>query len=71
MLLGPAKMPKSVVNSLHREFDKALRMPELQEKLKQSGVDVINQGPEQATAYLDKMARTWADIIKASGTKIE
>jgi hypothetical protein len=34
-------------------------------------VDVINQGPEQATVFLDKMTRTWADIIKASGTKIE
>jgi len=71
MLLGPAKLPESIVATLAGKFDQALRQPDLREKLQSVGVSIINGGPQQAGAFLQREAGKWAQAIKASGTQIE
>ena len=71
MVLGPAGLPDEVTAKLAREFDRALKTPDLQERLQKAGVSVINDGPKQASAFLQDESRKWARAIEASGTKIE
>jgi tripartite-type tricarboxylate transporter receptor subunit TctC len=71
MLLGPAKLPAPIVKTLAEKFDQALKAPDLQEKLRNAGVSIINEGPQQAKTFLDAQAGTWAKAIAASGTHIE
>jgi tripartite-type tricarboxylate transporter receptor subunit TctC len=71
MVLGPAGMPAHVVNTLQTQISAALKSPELQEKLKASGVTLINGNAEQAQAFLQAEHKKWAALIKASGTVLE
>jgi tripartite-type tricarboxylate transporter receptor subunit TctC len=71
MLLGPAKMPPKIVAMLAEKVDQALKTQDLQTRLKNAGVSIINEGPQQAGEFLDAEAVKWAKAIKASGTHIE
>ncbi|OZI60251.1 Bug family tripartite tricarboxylate transporter substrate binding protein [Bordetella genomosp. 11] len=71
MLLGPAKLPDAVVRTLAARLDQALKSPDLQLKLRNAGVSVINEGPQATQAFLDRQASSWAKAIAASGTHIE
>ena len=71
MVLGPAGMPRNVVQTLQAQLDRVLKMPDLQEKLKGAGVSVINGNSEEANAFLQSEYKKWASLIKASGTIIE
>ncbi|ANN66752.1 Bug family tripartite tricarboxylate transporter substrate binding protein [Bordetella bronchialis] len=71
MLLGPAKLPDPVVQTLAAKFDQALKSPDLQEKLRNAGVGILNEGPRQTKAFLDQQAASWAKAIAASGTHID
>jgi len=71
MVLGPAGLPQNVVKTLQTQIATALNAPELQEKLKASGVTVINGNAEQARAFLNSEYKKWAERIKASGTVLE
>jgi tripartite-type tricarboxylate transporter receptor subunit TctC len=71
MLLGPAGMPPETIAWLQREVARALNTPELREKLKEAGVDVINGNAAEATAFLHAEQKRWAERIKASGTLID
>lgn len=71
MVLGPANLPRSIVNTLQSQISRVLKMPDLQEKLKIAGVSVINGNSEEANAFLQSEYKRWAVLIKASGTIIE
>jgi tripartite-type tricarboxylate transporter receptor subunit TctC len=71
MLLGPAKLPAADVSLLAQKFSDALHAPDLQKRLADAGVSIINQGPEQASAFLDTESVKWAKAVKAAGTHIE
>ncbi|KQT11203.1 Bug family tripartite tricarboxylate transporter substrate binding protein [Ramlibacter sp. Leaf400] len=71
MLLGPAGMPADVVKKLQGQISAALNTPDLQEKLKATGITLINGNAEQAQAFLQSEHKKWAERIKASGTVLE
>jgi tripartite-type tricarboxylate transporter receptor subunit TctC len=71
MLLGPAKLPPQIVSTLAAKFDQALKSPDLQTRLRNAGVTIINEGPQQTSAFLDQESVKWAKAIKASGTHID
>ncbi len=71
MVLGPAGMPPQVVSYLQQQIARALAAPDLQEKLRGGGVNVINGNAEQAGAFLRSEHKRWGDLIRASGTTIE
>lgn len=71
MVLGPANMPKDVVKTLQTQIARAVNTPELQQKLKATGMTVINGNAEEAEAFLKSEYSKWAARIKASGTILE
>ena len=71
MLLGPAKMPSAVIDKLHQVFGDALKMPSLRQSLESKGLQMINDGPEQATKFLYEQTASWKKIIETSGMKID
>jgi tripartite-type tricarboxylate transporter receptor subunit TctC len=71
MLLGPAGTPPEVVAWLQQQVARALAAPDLKEKLKDAGVDIINGNAAEAAAFLQSEQKKWAERIKASGTVIE
>jgi len=71
VVFGPARMPRETIARLHSEIDKALRTPELQEKLRGVGVTVVNGDPEQAARFVRTENDKWAKVIQMSGAKLD
>ena len=63
-LLAPAGTPKEIVSRMHREIEKIVQMPEVQERLSASGAEPVASTPEQFGAYLSSEVAKWGRVVK-------
>ncbi len=66
-LIGPAGMPKEVVNKLHAEVIKALAMPSVRERYIAQGGEVVGSSPEEFSKHIRNELQRWAEVIKSAG----
>ena len=71
MLLGPANLPKPIVDSLYKQFNQTIKSPEVRKSLEARGVDVMDADPATTIKFLNDQSKSWAKAIQASGTKID
>jgi len=71
LFMAPGATPKEIVNRLALEAGKALREPEVQERLAQTGIEPVGNTPEQAKRFLDAEIAKWARVITTAGVKAE
>lgn len=67
----PAKTPPAIVARLAREIGRALRLPEVRERLLSQGMEPVGNSPEEFSAYIRSEIVKWAQAVKASGAKPE
>ena len=70
-IVGPAHMPKDVVNRLNAEIRTALANPVVRERFKVLGAETDPSTPEQFLELSRRETAKWAKIIKDSGAKID
>jgi tripartite-type tricarboxylate transporter receptor subunit TctC len=70
-LLGPAKMPREVVDRLSRELNAVLRRPELREQLSRQAFEAEGSSPEAMTAFLAEQIDSWGRAVKDAGIQPE
>jgi tripartite-type tricarboxylate transporter receptor subunit TctC len=70
-VLAPAGVPKDIVARLNAEIVKALRAPDLQERLLRDGAEPVGNAPEEFRAYIEADVGKWAGVINAAGIKFE
>jgi tripartite-type tricarboxylate transporter receptor subunit TctC len=70
-LLAPAGTPKPVIDKLNGEIVRILRTREVTTQLKEQGVDVVGDTPEEFAAIIVANIAKWREIITAAGIKIE
>ncbi|BEP68089.1 MULTISPECIES: tripartite tricarboxylate transporter substrate binding protein [Variovorax] len=70
-VVAPAKTPAAVVNKLHDELQEVLKEPEVKDKFRSLGLDIIGNKPEEFAAFLRKDIVKWAKVIKDSGAKAD
>ncbi len=70
-LSGPAGMPQDIVNKLNAEVRKALKEPDVRERLKPEGIEPGDLDPQQFTAFLASEVKRWAPVVKASGARAD
>ena len=63
-LLAPAGTPKEIVARMHREIEKIVQLPEVQERLSASGAEPVASTPEQFGAYLSAEVAKWGRVVK-------
>jgi tripartite-type tricarboxylate transporter receptor subunit TctC len=68
---APVKTPKAVVNRLNAEFVKALKMPDVKERLNALGFELVGSTPEHYAGYIKSEIKKWEKVVKASGAKPE
>jgi tripartite-type tricarboxylate transporter receptor subunit TctC len=68
-LLGPAHVPKPVVDTLNRALNEAFRAPEVSTKLVAAGVEPVTSTPEQFAAYVRAEIPKWGQVVKSSGAR--
>ena len=66
-MFAPARTPRAIVNRLNEETVKALRSPELREKLSALVMDPMPMSPAEFDAFLKKDIQLNADLVKAVG----
>lgn len=70
-LVVPAKTPPAIVKRLSEAVVAALKMPDVAEKVKATGNDVMGTTPEEFAAIYKKDVERWTPVIKASGFKAD
>ena len=70
-VMGPAGMPREIVNQLNREIVAGLASPEMKERLQTMSAQPIGGTPEQFAAFFAAETKRWAPIVKASGAKAD
>jgi tripartite-type tricarboxylate transporter receptor subunit TctC len=63
-LVGPAGMPREVVDRLAAGLAKVLAVPEVQAKFAAAGAEVHYQGPEAFAAFVRADNEKWAKLIR-------
>jgi tripartite-type tricarboxylate transporter receptor subunit TctC len=70
-LLAPAGTPADIVNRTQQETAKALSTPALKERLLAQGAIPSGMTPAQFAAYIAAETKKWAQVVKASGAKVD
>lgn len=70
-LMGPANLPKPIVVRLNTEVVAVLKQPEVVEKIRSQGADILNGSPEQFGAFLKTDTEKWARLIRDAGIVLE
>ena len=70
-LLAPAATPKPVITRLHAEAVKALRAPDVVEKLSGQGAEPVASTPEEFTAFIRSETDKWANLVKAANMRTD
>ena len=71
-ILAPAGTPKSIVERLYQESAKALKMPDVIDRLAtQGGNELVGSSPEQFAALIKAEIAKYGKVIKEAGIRIE
>jgi tripartite-type tricarboxylate transporter receptor subunit TctC len=70
-LLAPAGTPPDIVNRLQQETAKALATQALKERLVSQGAIPSGSTPAQFTQFIAAETKKWAQVVKASGAKVD
>ncbi len=68
-LLAPRKTPRAVINKLHDEIQRMLKLPEVRERYRQLGAEVFSLRPEAFDAFLTEDTAAMGRIVKAAKIK--
>jgi len=68
---APAKTPREIVTKLHGEIVKAMKPPEVQERLATLGLDPVGNTPAQFSEQIRRDLAKWSKVVKAAGIQPE
>ena len=68
---APAGTPRDIVLRLSQETQKAVRSPDVIERLRSLGATPVGNTPEEFAAFMVAETKKWADVVRASGAKVE
>jgi len=66
-LLGPAKMPREMVERLSRDLNVVLKRTEVREQLSRQAFEAAGSSPEAMTAFLAEQIDSWGRAVKEAG----
>jgi tripartite-type tricarboxylate transporter receptor subunit TctC len=70
-LLAPAGTPADVASRIQQEVAKALKVPAIKEKLLAQGAIPSGNTPQEFARFIDSEIKKWAQVVKASGAKVD
>jgi tripartite-type tricarboxylate transporter receptor subunit TctC len=70
-IMAPAGTPKPVIERLNAEINRMLAKPELRESWTKQGAVPMVMTPEEFDRYLRADIEKWAEVVKATGAKVQ
>jgi len=65
--VAPAGTPRDIVLKLNAEINRAMREPEVSEKLMNAGLTIVSESPEYFTEYLQRDYAKYGKLVKDIG----
>ena len=69
--LAPVKMPREIVLRLNAEIVKALKAPDVRERLLSQGSEPVGDSPQAFGAFIRSERDKWAGVIQRAGIKMD
>jgi tripartite-type tricarboxylate transporter receptor subunit TctC len=70
-VMVPTGTPPAVVERLNAEIVKALKSPDVRERLALQGAEPLGSTPQEYGAYVKKELARWAGVVKATGVTLD
>jgi tripartite-type tricarboxylate transporter receptor subunit TctC len=70
-VLAPASTPRPAIERLNAEFARAVDAPKAKEIFATNAAEAMKSSPEAMQRSLEQDTKTWADVVKATGVKLQ
>jgi tripartite-type tricarboxylate transporter receptor subunit TctC len=70
-IVAPAATAAKIVERLHAEIEKALRAPEVRQRLETLGMEVAGAGPKEFGPHIQREVRRWSKLVRDVGITAE
>jgi tripartite-type tricarboxylate transporter receptor subunit TctC len=70
-LVAPTGVPPAIIAKLNVEINRILQLPDMRERLRETGAEPVKTTPEEFRAFIRKDNAKWATLIKEKGLDIE
>ena len=70
-VMGPAGLPRDVVQTLYHAITQSLETAELKDLLQREGSEPVGSRPEEFSAYVSSEIPKWAMVVKNANLKAE
>lgn len=70
-LMGPAKLPATIVSRLHAEVGKAVQAPDIREKFSAMALEIVANTPAEFKAMVETELVRWGQVVKQAGIRPE
>jgi tripartite-type tricarboxylate transporter receptor subunit TctC len=70
-VLAPAATPRAVIERLNAEFARAVDSPKAREIFAVNAAEAMKASPEAMQRSLEEDVKTWAEVVKATGVKLQ
>jgi tripartite-type tricarboxylate transporter receptor subunit TctC len=69
--LAPAATPKPIVTRLHAEIVRALRLPDVRDRLLSQSTEPVGNTPAEFAAFMKSEHEKWRRVIRAANIRVE
>jgi len=67
----PGGTPKDIVARLHGEIVKALKLPDVRDRMLRDGIEPVGNTPEEFRAHTRREREKWGKVVRDTGVKVE
>jgi len=68
---APGGTPRPIVETLNREINRVLDLPDVRGRLLGQGADPVRESPEAFAAFMQQEMAKWAPVVKQAGVKLD
>ena len=68
-VVAPAGTPPEIISRMNEELVKALKAPDVAEKLSAQGMEIVGSKPEALQAFLQSEIDRWSKVVKDNKIK--
>ena len=69
-ILAPTGTPRTIVMRLNREIGQIINAPEMKERFRKQGIDLVTSSPEAFAELIRREIPKWREIVKKSGAHV-
>jgi tripartite-type tricarboxylate transporter receptor subunit TctC len=70
-VLAPAGTPPAIINKMYGELEKALKLPDVVQRLAATGFEPVGSTPAAFADFVRKDIERWARVIRDAGIRMD